>query len=326
MGKKKGAEGGPGFVCWVVVVVLLLLSGGEGGGEEGGRRVEVEVESGANRECAPCPLGEEEERRGEKYGKEVREYYLKTAHFTFSSNLSSLPFCEERKKVQSPLLQKQLLHNLLSSQRRFFFAILLHNNQKNFAHFYTQLLNLLSLFPPHSFFLSILDSHSNDLTPVWFLHFHFTFSTLFHFYFTFILLSLLLFHFHCTFYFLILTTIPQIKRSSLLGRVLHARGIANQVVMDNSKGEGGEGGEGEEEKRRKQLEEVSRASLNSQFHTFIFLNLSSSSFFCGEDFLSFLSLSLSHPLLISRPLFLSSSSPPSHFSFVLSLLSFFLPH
>ena len=93
-----------------------------------------------------------------------------------------------------------------------------------------------------------------------------------------------------------------------MSRILYARGIANEVHMDNSD----RSNENEEMRKRKLLQRVVRPSFSRHFDTFLFLDFFP---FCAEDLLYFLSLSLKYPVL------LSTNSPNNTSSVSLSFLS-----
>ena len=80
------------------------------------------------------------------YNENFPDYCSKTPHFNFNETLSSL----------------------LASKKKLLVAVMLHNNEQVFPFWFSEFERLIQLLKPLSPFVSLLESHSKDLTPLWY--------------------------------------------------------------------------------------------------------------------------------------------------------------
>ena len=102
-----------------------------------------------------------------KYPLIIPTYYYLNEVITLSSNGSKkLKYCEKRSKSLHYDF-KETLDSLLLSNQKIFIAIMLHNNEATFPAWFSEFQRLINFLKPINPFVSILESQSRDLTPMW---------------------------------------------------------------------------------------------------------------------------------------------------------------
>ena len=94
-------------------------------------------------------------------------YFYQNESVTLNSNGSKkLKYCEKRSKSLHYDF-KETLDSLLLSNQKIFIAIMLHNNEATFPDWFSEFQRLINFLKPINPFVSILESQSRDLTPMW---------------------------------------------------------------------------------------------------------------------------------------------------------------
>lgn len=102
----------------------------------------------------------------DKFPESVVKYYLETTRFRLQLDKAFVPVCDAKySKVEAK--SKELIQKLINSKKKFLFSIILHNDEKIFAHWYNQLILFLSWLPDDTVFISIREYKSKDRTPIW---------------------------------------------------------------------------------------------------------------------------------------------------------------
>ena len=97
----------------------------------------------------------------------IPTYYYLNESITLNSNGSKkLKYCEKRSKSLHYDF-KETLDSLLLSNQKIFIAIMLHNNEATFPAWFSEFQRLINFLKPINPFISILESQSKDLTPMW---------------------------------------------------------------------------------------------------------------------------------------------------------------
>ena len=114
--------------------------------------------------CKPCVNKEEHKVKDEP--NFVSEYYIQQKTKIESR---SLPFDSKYCKRKFHFNLEEVLNALNSSKPKVFICVMFHNNEEVLPFWLTEFERLIQFLKPFSPFVSILESHSTDLTPLWFL-------------------------------------------------------------------------------------------------------------------------------------------------------------
>ena len=104
---------------------------------------------------------------GFSFSKILPIYYYLNESITLNSNGSKkLKYCEKRSKSLHYDF-KETLDSLLLSDQKIFIAIMLYNNEVSLPDWFSEFQRLINFLKPINPFVSILESQSRDLTPMW---------------------------------------------------------------------------------------------------------------------------------------------------------------
>eukprot|EP01091_Cochliopodium_minus_P002557 TRINITY_DN12404_c0_g1_i1.p1 TRINITY_DN12404_c0_g1~~TRINITY_DN12404_c0_g1_i1.p1 ORF type:complete len:294 (-),score=58.62 TRINITY_DN12404_c0_g1_i1:82-963(-) len=117
-----------------------------------------------NFECSPCPNPPDMEELTNKFPESVTKYYIETTRFRHTLDKSFVPFCD--KKYPDPK-SLDFIDKLRNSKIKLLFSVVMHNDEKIFAHWYHNFMMFLSWFPHQNLYVSLREYNSKDRTPIW---------------------------------------------------------------------------------------------------------------------------------------------------------------
>ena len=96
----------------------------------------------------------------------IQSNFLSERNILKSDGSNKLGYCQKRLNSLH-YNYKDALDSLLNSNEKIMIAIMLHQNEESFHNWFSEFQKLMLLLKPISPYISILESDSSDLTPMW---------------------------------------------------------------------------------------------------------------------------------------------------------------
>eukprot|EP01091_Cochliopodium_minus_P017781 TRINITY_DN7038_c0_g1_i1.p1 TRINITY_DN7038_c0_g1~~TRINITY_DN7038_c0_g1_i1.p1 ORF type:complete len:166 (+),score=28.17 TRINITY_DN7038_c0_g1_i1:194-691(+) len=100
------------------------------------------------------------------YSNVVMNYYYEENNLYQADPAKKLNYCEKRSKNLHYNFS-ETLHNFQHSKKKIFIAVMFHQNEQSFPAWFNEFQRLMEFMKPNPPFVSVLESHSTDVTPFW---------------------------------------------------------------------------------------------------------------------------------------------------------------